>query len=348
MALNVYTGVMGTGKTYELVSSVILSAMLAGRRVVTNLEGVNEELILLYLKKQHPEHVGEFGSILHVSDEQIQQPNFLPSLKCPERQAIVSGGDMLVIDEAWRFWPTGKSISDEHMDFFRMHRHHTHPVKGHSCDIALAFQSITDVHRSVRSVIEINFRTTKLKQLGMPTRYRLDFWNGGKQNAGSLIGQRIVKYQKEIFPLYASYAGVGGKELVVDKRQNIFSRGSLWVMVIGCVIVLVVAIYTTLWFFDPASHGVEVSQNTPSSSASSPKASSLSVAAERKKPTALSSNWRVSGLLNLPHANVVVLVDKDRRFSYQPASTFTGSGVFMTGLEDGSLVNSAPFPKIKN
>jgi zona occludens toxin len=35
MAINAYTGLMGSGKSYEVVSSVILPAVKSGRRVVS-------------------------------------------------------------------------------------------------------------------------------------------------------------------------------------------------------------------------------------------------------------------------------------------------------------------------
>ena len=45
MAINAYTGLMGSGKTYEVVSSVVLPALLKGRRVVSNIEGLDYEEI---------------------------------------------------------------------------------------------------------------------------------------------------------------------------------------------------------------------------------------------------------------------------------------------------------------
>lgn len=43
---------------------------------------------------------------------------------------FVQPGDLLVVDEAWKLWATDRRISDEHMAFFRMHRHFTHPETG--------------------------------------------------------------------------------------------------------------------------------------------------------------------------------------------------------------------------
>jgi len=43
MAINVYSGVMGSGKSYEVVQGPLLDAIASGRRVVTNVDGINED-----------------------------------------------------------------------------------------------------------------------------------------------------------------------------------------------------------------------------------------------------------------------------------------------------------------
>ena len=43
MAINVYTGLPGSGKSYEVVSEVIAKQVAAGRRIVTNIDGINPD-----------------------------------------------------------------------------------------------------------------------------------------------------------------------------------------------------------------------------------------------------------------------------------------------------------------
>lgn len=60
MAIEVYTGLLSGGKSYEVVASVILPAIEQGRRVVKNVDGINEELIrahLVKVRKANPEPV---------------------------------------------------------------------------------------------------------------------------------------------------------------------------------------------------------------------------------------------------------------------------------------------------
>ncbi|EPZ1805653.1 zonular occludens toxin domain-containing protein, partial [Escherichia coli] len=41
MPISAYVGSLGSGKSYEVVSSVIVPACASGRRVVTNIYGIN-------------------------------------------------------------------------------------------------------------------------------------------------------------------------------------------------------------------------------------------------------------------------------------------------------------------
>lgn len=44
MPINVYTGLMRSGKSYEVVSEVIVPPIRAGRNVVTNVDGISEDM----------------------------------------------------------------------------------------------------------------------------------------------------------------------------------------------------------------------------------------------------------------------------------------------------------------
>ncbi|HGW7889845.1 TPA: zonular occludens toxin domain-containing protein, partial [Escherichia coli] len=43
MAISAYVGVPGSGKSFEVVRSVIIPAVAQGRRVVSNIYGLNAE-----------------------------------------------------------------------------------------------------------------------------------------------------------------------------------------------------------------------------------------------------------------------------------------------------------------
>lgn len=51
MAITAYIGVPGSGKSYEVVKSVIIPAVASGRRIVSNIYGLNHEAIIQYCYK---------------------------------------------------------------------------------------------------------------------------------------------------------------------------------------------------------------------------------------------------------------------------------------------------------
>ncbi len=339
MAINVYTGLMGSGKSYEIMLNVVLPAMLAGRRVVTNIDGVDHDRICDYLAAKNPKHSGGFGTIVHVTDEMISQPGFFPDESKVE--SVVLPGDLVVIDEAWRHWSHGKSLSPEHQQFFRMHRHYTDPDTGVSCDLALVFQSISDVNRSLRAVIEMNFMTTKLKTIGMKGSYRIEFWQGGKQTKAAFVGYRVTRYDDSIFPLYKSYSGPGGTEVAIDARQNVLNNPKLWLGV-GVMLLVFVCSGWFLWSFlhPSAPDSVLPSVSQPSKSDT---AAVVASSVPAKPATTSSIDRRIGGVVVLPSGRFVVVVDRLGNLSFDSAHSYVGKGIFLVGDHLGERISAAPF-----
>jgi zona occludens toxin (predicted ATPase) len=77
MAISVYSGVMGSGKTYEAILNGVLPAIKAGRRVVTNISGIDSEKIRQFLVKGGSQ-LEQLGHVLHVSNDTVAQLGFFP------------------------------------------------------------------------------------------------------------------------------------------------------------------------------------------------------------------------------------------------------------------------------
>lgn len=75
MAILAYVGIPGSGKSYEVVSSVILEHFKKGRRIVSNIEGVTHQKLVDFCvaKGSKIEELGEFVS---VDDETCQRADF--------------------------------------------------------------------------------------------------------------------------------------------------------------------------------------------------------------------------------------------------------------------------------
>jgi zona occludens toxin len=335
MAINVYAGLQGSGKSFEVVSSVILEAILKGRRVVTNVAGINEDKIHEHLVNNKNAEPDELGNIIHVTNERISQPCFFPDEEKTDLQSVVRGGDLVAVDEAWRFWGTDNGkLSHEHMQFFRMHRHYVHEKTAVACDVVLMTQDVTGLHRSVKNVIEFTFRMQKHKSLGFSKRYRVDIHEGWKLNSKTRIDSRQKSYDIKIFPLYQSYSGGAGQETVIDKRQNIFGNKTLWAYAVFVMIFISVSGILAWRFFHPSSSAKPSSLNPPLATSISQVPSAVPV----KEKQLFSENWRVVGVFESNGERWSVVSDNSGRLRVESPSTFYSTGISMIGEIDGEHV----------
>lgn len=267
MAINAYTGLMGSGKTYEVVNSVILPAIKAGRDVVTNIYGLNEDLVYKHLKE--PDKGCEFGKIRIVQNEDVEKPDFFPRSET-DQTSIVRHGNLAAIDEAWRFWGSNK-WPNEHMIFFREHRHYV-DARGISCDMALMVQDITDLDKRLKNVIEMSFAFTKLKSLGFSSRYRIEVYEGSKLYKSKRTSWSSKTYNKKIFPLYKSYAtdSVQGVEKSIDGRQNMLKTGAFVFPVLIAIVLIVAGAMKLTDFFNPERVKTKTPTAAPNQTLSAP------------------------------------------------------------------------------
>ncbi len=338
MAINVYSGLMGSGKTYEIIRSVLVPAISSGRRVVSNISGLNAEKIHEYCLEHHKNiKPKEFGEIVLVTDERITEDGFFPIDGKPEIASVVQHGDLVVIDEAWRFWSTGQKISDEHQQFFRMHRHFTHPETNVSCDLSFIFQSVSDIHRQLKAVVEIHFRTTKLKSLGLTKQYRVQVYEGAKQTKSALSSTYLQSYDKNIFPLYQSYAAGVGKEVMQDKRQNIFRQKSFWIFLSLAILAFTWGFYTVFSLFNGGSNKTATQTSSINESAleKHPKENKNY---KRQVRLPLSKEYRVAGTVAMGDFEYVLVVQDDFRGRFLPASEFVG--LSKNGVIDDEIVST--------
>lgn len=295
MAINAYTGLMGSGKSYEVVENVILPALRSGRRVVTNVANLQQDDIKAYLVEIFHVDPDKIGQLVQVSNDDIERKDFFPVEVQPGEEpssSTVQPGDLVVVDECWRWWATGAKITQAHMTFFRMHRHFVDPVSKATCDMVLIIQDISDLDRKLKVVVENTYRMSKHKSLGLTKRYRVDIYSSYKTR-GAPIRSLQRKYNKEIFKLYQSYSQGGeggGNEVAIDDRSNIF-KGALFRIVLPALLVVFILCFWWLWkFFHP--------ENKPAKPVQSPVAGQTQPADKSAKPSApvqADSDWQVTG-----------------------------------------------------
>lgn len=336
MPINAYTGLMGSGKSYECVASVIVPAVAIGRRVVTNVDDIDSDAIRAYVHEKQGIPLEKLGEVVHCSNDDVFKPEFLPHGTAID--TLVQPGDLVCIDEAWRFWGTDQKICTEHKIFFREHRHYAHPVSGVTCDLVLMVQDISDLNRILKTVVELSFRTTKIKSLGLHKIYRVEMWEGWKQNAKNRVDVRNKKYKQEIFDLYSSYAGGTGNEVQVDDRQNILKNPKVWVFLFMIVFGGIGSVWGVLHFFNRGASPATTSEKP----AVSVSPSHISVPAVQPTVASVrfSSDWRIAGQIVVDGQRQVVLVSSDGVVRYEHPSNFRNSGRVMTGDLDGQRVST--------
>ena len=313
MAIIAYTGVMGSGKTYEAVSTAALTALKNGRRVVTNIRGFNFEAIRKYLGPFEDGAYLESGRVVVVPSSRLSEPNFFYD---PESSAesVVKPGDLVLIDEAWATWPNGTKIPEEHQVFFRMHRHYVEQDSGLSCDVCIMIQDLAGLHRDIRGVLETNYKFTKLKSLGVSSRYRIEVYEGGTRQREMFVSSSIKKYDKAIFPLYQSYEGTVGHEGTVDKRQNLLAnKWLLCVFIFGFTLAVtgIFSFFTWLCDLDGSNvANIAVDQQVFNAAPASPPAPSAARAS--------SSGHRLVMVLEATHGESFAIIETaEGRFERQ-------------------------------
>ena len=349
MAINVYSGLQGSGKSYEVVSEVIVPQIVLGRRVVTNVDGVSEDAIKNYCFDVLGV-TADLGEVLHVTNDDVLRDDFFP-MEEEGSATICKRGDLIAIDEGWRFWSQTERITKAHMTFFRMHRHYA-DATGQTCDLVVMTQDIQDLHRSLRRVVELSFRFKKHKWAGSTSRYVVNMYEGANQGP-RVRPQSIIqkKYNPAIFPLYQSYAGGAGRETQVDKRQNVFGSAKVMVMGFGVVLMLAVGVWGMLRAVAPRGRFSANAATRPASvegvasaDGSAPRAAVQSVSgrpavAPPPPLPPISDNWRLAGFQQLVGRRVVVVADPVGRLRYEDASAFTwADGVPVAGVIDGQRV----------
>lgn len=207
MSISAYTGLPGSGKSYEVVNSVILAAILKGRVVWTNIPCKIDGVRII----EGDEAKGHWY------------------LNAPP-------GSLCVVDECWRYWPAGMkadSIPEEHRSWFAEHRHRT--LDGVEADIVLVTQDLSQVARFVRDLIDQTFRMRKLNAIGLSSRYRVDAYRGAvtgqRPPESQFISGQIRKYKREGFARYRSHTqGEAAKAMTVDGRASALRRPAIMIL----------------------------------------------------------------------------------------------------------------------
>lgn len=326
MAITLFSGKPGSGKSYGVVQNVILPAVAEGRTIVTNLPLSDK-----FYAEFPDAKVTQFGEKV---DEGFWDINKHPR------------GCIFVIDEAWRYWPTGiksSNIPEPEKEFFTKHRHVVGD-DGKTSEIVLVTQDGSQLCAFIRNLVQTSYVSKKHAALGAKNHYRVDIYDGcatGPEPRLQIVRQLHGKYKSEVYQYYVSHTENqttfdGGMEVAVDDRGNIFKSGLFKYGLPLALAFFVYGVYHLYSFFTPP-----VASDTPvaeAPTASAQVAQTLSVASQNREiikkqldmdidvnRLPLSEEWRLTGQIN-DKFMIFSEVRGDRTIPMQRCSSYSNTG----------------------
>jgi zona occludens toxin (predicted ATPase) len=224
VAVTAYVGYPRHGKSYSAVEQVILPAIRARRTVVTNLA-----LRMDVIRRDFPEADVRPFPVAEIEAAPHRILEF-----CPH-------GAVVVIDEAWRFWPAGVKVSNipEPFKSFLAEHGHRLDAAGNSQQVVLVTQDLNQVAAFARQLVEETFVTRKLRAVGREQNFRTDVYQGHPTGLDpperSRVRQVFGVYREDVWRYYTSHtmseagAGVAANEGVLDRRGNLLRRPVVYV-----------------------------------------------------------------------------------------------------------------------
>jgi zona occludens toxin len=352
MPINAFGGGPGTGKTYGVMEHVIIPAIAKGRFVLTNIDGLNDELIYQYvIDNFYKNKIICIGHIRRCERNAPEREDFFPGEQSLDKALpvpapdfpVVSPGDLVVIDEATRYWPQGEKTTKADAYFFREHRHFVNEM-GHTCDLVVIDPDLTLLARALKGKVEMSSLTHKPKELGI-NRYVVRMYRGVKLTGKPVSVSSPSPFKKEIYALYRSYAVANAKEQTIDGRQSLLK--GLGSTLFFCVLLMGLGGYFLWrWMHPPGSKPAVAARPGQASavagSPGQPAAAPGAVAPGAKPP--VSTTFRVTGSVSLRGRSWVVLSDGVHA-RLESVGSFVGSGATVVGDLDGERVTTWSGPR---
>ncbi len=310
MAIKAYVGKPRAGKSYEVVVNVILPALRQGRRVVSNIAGLNyEAMCQLLFQEGIPQD--RIGSLVCVEHEEVEKPSFWRTDTDQKNNidSFVQPGDLVAIDEIWRFWKKRGDIHPRAMNFMRMHGHMPHPVTGLTCEVALITQTVRDINENIKDVVLETYYAVKNTKIGSNKSYIVHVFQHGSISKHDFIRTLSPRYyDAQFFPCYKSHSqqqagDAAAHEDSPDDRGNILKGGFFKFAIPLALLLLLPAFYFVWKFFHP----VRVVEPVAAA------AGSVSSAPVAVRPVA-SSQWRSVGWYVAKDGLTVLLQDASGSF----------------------------------
>lgn len=225
MAIVAYTGLPGSGKSYEVVKSVIVPALKRGQRVVTNIRGVRDPDCVEVTAKHLGVPPGRVLQLIKTFEkEDMYREDFFPT--SGNDDGVLEWGAVNIIDEAWWVFGKGTKFDQRAQLFLRMHRHEE-DGDGRSTLIVVLTQAVDDLTRFVADVVEETTRTVKKLVMGTDKAYWLRKYPGNSEVPSKLVAEFSYKYEAPFKYMYKTGRNGASDETRIDRRGSIFANQKL-------------------------------------------------------------------------------------------------------------------------
>lgn len=267
-----HEGLPGAGKSYEACLFHILPQLKEGRRVLTNIEGINHEKfsqltgIPLSIVKE------KLTCIDHADCRDDEQKYNLQKKDILE----LSGKDTLVvIDEIQDMFPSERhKLSVEWSKYIGSHRHD-------GLDIILMGQSFSDVHAFWRRRVQRKIVFTKQTAIGRDNNYKWEAFEATTAEKFKKITSGTRQYDKQYFGLYDSHTvGTKNTDVYKDKRVVIWNTPGFKY---GIPALLVALFYAGSYLHDFFTPKTSVKQVTPQANVESKNATPTKITVRKSE-----------------------------------------------------------------
>lgn len=244
--INLLLGPPGAGKSYEAVVFHVLPALLAGRKVITNLP----------LQIEQFKAYGVDTSLIELRHASMENPKPFssPDDYGSEWRGEGGIGPLYAIDECHKPLPKGITLRMVE-EWYAEHRHE-------GADVLLITQSYGKISQSIRDMVQVVYRVRKATALGSDKRYIRKVQDGIR---GEVLNENIRVYNSDRYHLYKSHTKSNSavSEAMASDVKPIWKHwsvmGGLALIPVGLIIVM----STAGGMFFPDSEPVEVVQAKP-------------------------------------------------------------------------------------
>jgi len=307
VTITLYAGLPGSGKTYGVVENVMLPAFKEGRELWTNIPLVAREI-----HKVYPRSV-----VIQFSNDEVNGEFLID----------IPGGAIVVLDECWRFWPSGlkaSEISTEEKEFFSEHRHKV-GQSGQTQEIVLITQSPSQIARCVKDLVDQTVITKKNSSVGSDNTYSVDIYQSINVKSQAIFSG-FGTYKQDVYKYYKSHTksetGNPGFEKRVDKRGKVWNHPLIIYGVPFAVLLFIIAayalysLYSNKFGYTEKSLHKEVSQEHITNdfkpkqepiNTIQPKPENRPPSQELKEKAEDSDSWRVVGLVSADGNSIILL-----------------------------------------